>query len=96
MRVRFRLKKGRSIRRGERKNRRLALGLGTLLTPVAVMAAVLGAWRLASDLRFTGEFGISTGIFSHWQVWVTAAVCLQWAAFTLNRYGGHDDDGARY
>ena len=95
MRVRVRFKKGATVSKAQRKNRRLAAGLGALLTPVAVMAAVLGIWRLASDLRFTGEFGISTGLFSHWQVWMTAAGCLQWAAFTLTRYGSHDDDGAR-
>jgi hypothetical protein len=96
MKVRVRFLKGPTIRKVRGTNRMLARGLGALLTPIAVMAAVLGIWRLASDLRFTGEFGISSGLFSHWQVWMTAAGFIQWAAFSLTRYGGHDDDGARF
>ena len=66
--VRIRLGKGQAVRRIRGTNRRVALGLSALLTPAAWMAGVLALWRLASDLQFTGEFGISSGIFSHWQV----------------------------
>jgi hypothetical protein len=64
---------------------------GALLTPAAVMASVLGLWRLAADMKWTGEFGISTGLFSHWQVWFGSAAILQWVAWTLNRYGRDHD-----
>ncbi len=51
------------------------------------MAIVLALWRLGADLRTTGEFPISAGLFSHWQVWLTGAALLQFLAMILNRYG---------
>jgi hypothetical protein len=67
--------------------RGLAWAVGALLTPAAVMALVLGCWRLAADLNLAGQFAISGGLFSHWQVWVGLAVLLQTCASRLNRYG---------
>jgi hypothetical protein len=94
MLVRIRFGKGRPVQRGRGKNRKLALALGALLTPAAVMASVLGLWRLAADMKWTGEFGISSGLFSHWQVWLASAAVLQRGAWMLNRYG-KDHDRAR-
>ena len=71
-------------RRG--KNRKLAAAAGALLIPIALMAWVLGLWRLASDLGLASEFGI-TGLFSHWQIWIGLALGLSAAASALNRYG---------
>lgn len=85
--VRIRLGAGPKVRQKRRKNQRLALAFAALLTPAAVMASVLAFWRLAADLRATGEFPIVEGLFSHWQVWVTAAAMLQICAIGLNRYG---------
>ena len=56
------------------------------MIPAALMAYVLGFWRLASDIGMTKEFAIQ-GLFSHWQIWIVAAVSLQVAASVLNRYG---------
>ncbi len=81
--VRVRPALGRKLAR----SRELALLLSTLLTPAAVMALVLGCWRLGSDLNWTGEFAISRGLFSHWQVWIALAGVLQTCASILNRYG---------
>jgi len=92
--VRIRFGRGSHVSRRKGKNRRVALALGALLTPAAVMASVLGLWRLASDMKWTGEFGISSGLFSHWQVWAGCAIALQAGAWALNRYG-HDHDSAR-
>ncbi len=75
------------MRQKRRKNQHVALALASLLTPAAVMACVLTLWRLAADLSFTGQFPITDGLFSHWQVWVTVAVLLQSFAIALNRYG---------
>jgi hypothetical protein len=50
-------------------------------------AAILGAWRLAADLNWTGDFVIGSGFFSHWQVWLVAAALLQTASRLLYRYG---------
>jgi hypothetical protein len=92
--VRMRFGRGRRVQRRTGKNRKVALALSALLTPAAVMASVLGLWRLASDMKWTGEFAISTGLFSHWQVWMGFAAVLQRGAWALNRYG-HDHDQAR-
>lgn len=61
--------------------------MAALLTPAALMAYVLGLWKLASDMGLAGEFAISGGIFAHWQVWLPLAVVLQICVFSLNRYG---------
>jgi hypothetical protein len=87
MLVRIRFEAGPKIRQKQRKNQHLALALAALLTPGAVMAAVLAIWRLAADLKATGQFPISGGLFSHWQVWLAAAATLQLGALALDRYG---------
>jgi hypothetical protein len=84
--VRIHFRQGQRLRRTAGKNRRLASASGALLIPVALMAYVLGFWRLASDLGITGEFAIR-GLFSHWQIWIVTAVTLQVAASVLTRYG---------
>ena len=86
MKVRVRLHTGRPIRRGPGKNRQIALSGGALLVPAALMAYVLGAWSLASEMGMSGAFGIS-GLFSHWQVWIAIAVMLHVGSFILTRYG---------
>jgi len=85
--VRIRFSSGARVRQKRRKNQHVALALASLLTPAAVMACVLTLWRLAADLNFTGQFPITDGLFSHWQVWVTVAATLQFIAIVLNRYG---------
>ena len=65
--------------------------MASLLVPVAVMASVLGVWRLAADLKMAGDFAIPTGLFSHWQVWIASAIALAFISRLLNRYGRGDD-----
>jgi hypothetical protein len=69
-----------------RRQRRFAAGLAGLLTPAALLAAVLALWRIAADMNWTGTFAITRGFFSHWQVWLGAAAVLQLCAHLLNRY----------
>jgi hypothetical protein len=85
--VRIRLSSGPKVRQKQRKNQHVALAMASLLTPAAVMACVLAFWRLAADINATGQFPISNGLFSHWQVWLTLAASLQFCATLLNRYG---------
>jgi hypothetical protein len=59
--------------------------LPALLSPVALIALVLGIWRLGADLGWTGDFVISEGFFSHWMVWMALALALQSAATSLSR-----------
>ncbi|MGH9559555.1 MAG: hypothetical protein ACRD30_09970 [Bryobacteraceae bacterium] len=84
--LRIRLQRGRPIERKRGRNRRAASAMGALLAPLALMAYVLGFWRLASDIGLAGQSGIS-GVFSHWQIWIPLAVAMQVAASRLNRYG---------
>jgi hypothetical protein len=92
--VRIRFGRPSHIERKPRKNRRVALAMASLLIPVAVMASVLGVWRLAADLKITGDFAIANGLFSHWQVWIASAVVLALLARLLNRYGRGNDTAA--
>lgn len=85
--VRIRLGKGPKVSKKRRKNQRIALGVAALLTPAALTACVLALWRIAADLNWTNSFAIPNGIFSHWQVWLAAAVVLQLCSRILNRYG---------
>jgi hypothetical protein len=92
--VRIRFAKGQKLGRKRQKNRRLALVLAALLPPSALAAAVLGLWCIAADLNWANSFAISSGIFSHWHVWLGAAVALQLCARALNRYGKRGDPAA--
>ena len=91
--VRIRFGRGPNVDRRRKKNRRVALAAAGLLTPAAFLVGVVGLWRLTADLGFTAGFAISSGIFSHWQVWLATAVLLQFCAHLLNRYG-HSGDAA--
>jgi hypothetical protein len=70
--------------------RHLALSCAALLTPISLMAYVLGFWRLASDMGMAGAF-VFDGLFSHWQIWLALALVLHGSAFLLNRYGRGQD-----
>jgi hypothetical protein len=87
MKVKIRLRVGPRFRRNLARNREFASIAAALLTPAAVMALALGVWRLGADLNWAGEFAISRGLFSHWQVWIAVAGLLQTCASILNRYG---------
>ncbi|MEN6603125.1 MAG: hypothetical protein ABFD86_11985 [Bryobacteraceae bacterium] len=58
---------------------------GLLLTPVAVLAGVLGTWRLGADLGFTSNFFIADGVLSRYQFWFALAIGAQTSAIILNR-----------
>jgi hypothetical protein len=92
--VRIRFRKGPKVSRKRRKNQKIALAIAALLPPAALCAGVLGLWRIASDLNWAGSFAISSGIFSHWQVWMGGAALLQLCARALNRYGKSGDPAA--
>ncbi|MEX2262462.1 MAG: hypothetical protein WD696_10940 [Bryobacteraceae bacterium] len=91
MLVRVRLGRGPNVHGKRAANRRIALAVSSLLAPASMTAFVLAAWRIAADLRWTSEFGIADGLFSHWQVWLVGAIALQVFATVLNRYGHRND-----
>jgi hypothetical protein len=86
MRVRIRFPEGPLVERRRGKNRHVAAGAAALLSPAAVVAAVLGVWRIAADIGLAGAFAITEGLFSHWQVWLAVAAVLQLLSILLNRY----------
>jgi hypothetical protein len=90
MLVRIRLGRRTPVGAKRAKNRRIAQTIAVLLRPAALLASVLGLWRIASDYNWTGGFAISSGLFSHWQVWLGGAVILQLCSSALNRYGKGD------
>lgn len=90
--IRLRFARGPKVAKRRDSNRQVALAMASLLTPAALMALALALWRLGMDLKFTGPFAISTGFFSHWQVWIGTSVALLVAAAYLNRYGHAADE----
>jgi hypothetical protein len=89
--VRIRLRLGKRRATGV-MHRQAALVASSLMTPVALMAWALGGWRIAADLKWTGDFAIEEGLFSHWQVWIAVGIAVQFAAFLLQRYARRDED----
>ena len=87
MLVRIRLRHGPKLQSKLRKNQHVALAIASLLTPAAVAICVLAFWRLTADFNVTGQFPITSGFFSHWQVWLAGAAILQLCSIGLNRYG---------
>ena len=87
MRIRIQLGQGPQVRKVDGKNRHLAVGAAALLAPAALMAAALAVWRICAEIGLTGEFAITEGLFSHWQMWLGIAVGLQGLSMILNRYG---------
>jgi hypothetical protein len=84
--LRIRLQRGRPIQHKPGKNRHVASALSALLVPVALMAYVLGFWRVASDMGLAGEFPFA-GLFSHWQVWIPLGALLHLGSASLKKYG---------
>ena len=90
MRVRIRFGKGLQLRRNRGSTRRFALMVSALLPPLAFTSGLLAVWRIAADLKLLGAFAFSTGLWSHWQVWMGGAIVLAIAARALNRWGRSD------
>ncbi|HLJ48159.1 MAG TPA: hypothetical protein VKU01_19225 [Bryobacteraceae bacterium] len=57
-----------------------------MLTPVAVLAAALGAWRFGADLGWTSHFVITSGLLSHWQAWFAVAIAMHTTARNLKKW----------
>jgi len=62
-----------------------AQAIGSLLTPTALMALVLGLWGITAKLHWTTGFVILTGPFSRWEIWFCVAALLKSCEFVLNR-----------
>ncbi len=89
--IRLRFSRGPKVAKQRDSNRQVALAMASLLTPAALMALALALWRLGTDLKIAGPFAITTGFFSHWQVWIGTSAALFISAAYLNRYGHSRD-----
>ncbi len=85
--VRIRLARGGGREREVHAGSALLVGTAALMQPAAVMAGDLAVWRFGADLQWTSEFAISSGLLSHWQVWLAIFLGLESAAIVLNRVG---------
>lgn len=86
MQVRIQIDSASPRRKARSFNWQLVRGTAALLGPASLMAFALGCWRLGADLNLTGQFAISRGLFSHWQVWLALGAGMQVAATILSRY----------
>jgi hypothetical protein len=59
---------------------------GLVLTLIAVLSGVLGAWRYSADPGWTGKFFLSDGLLSHYQLWFAVTIGAQASASILNRW----------
>ncbi len=84
--VKIRFGRGERISRRPGKNSRIARLAASLLTLVSISCASFGMWRVGTDLGWTGDFVFSDGLLSHWQVWIGAAILVQYLAWQLTRY----------
>jgi hypothetical protein len=62
--------------------------LVALLTPAALLALVMGLWRVSADLDWAGAFPIASGFFSHWQVWIALSAALKMLSSALLAWDG--------
>jgi hypothetical protein len=51
------------------------------------MVLATALWCLAADLKWTNTFVITSGVFSHWEVWLLAAAAVQLCGRVLKNYG---------
>lgn len=77
-------------------SQRVALrSLALILVRMGFGALAMAAWRIASDLGLPIPFVITGGMFSHWQIWFSAAVLLVVSAALVARrleFGRARDD----
>lgn len=94
MQVRIRFGRGPVVTRRKGKNSGIARLAASFLTLAAISFFVLAAWRLGGDLGIAGDFAFSSGVLSHWQVWMAAAISTQYACWWLTRYARQGDEPA--
>lgn len=83
---------GEQAQRFAARSHAVASVIAVFLTPVSVGALALGLWRLSVDLGWAGAFPITSGIFSHWIVWIALAGGLKASVSLLNRPVNGPDD----
>ena len=59
---------------------------GLVMTPIAVLAAVIGVWRFGSAPGWTNDSFLATGLLSRYQLWFAVAIGAETSGFFLNRW----------
>ncbi len=75
----------RTFQKAVQNNQEVGRLLRYLINPMAVAGYALAAWRIGADLQWTDEFFISSGLLSHWQVWLALALGAQFGGAYLGR-----------
>jgi hypothetical protein len=68
----------------------MALAAGLLLTPLALAAFTVSFWGFAAEFQWAGSFFITSGLFSHWQVWMLASGVFLLLSRLLSSYGSRE------
>lgn len=76
-----------TVRHHAENIRQLIKAVSFLLSQTALVAFVFAVWRLSADLNWTGDFIVTSGLLSHWQVWLAIAVACMSGVVQLNRLG---------
>jgi len=71
--------------------KQLALAVGSLLTPLALVAFTVSFWGFAAEFRWADGFFITGGLFSHWQVWLLVAGVFLLLSRLLSSYGSREE-----
>jgi hypothetical protein len=69
----------------------LALAVGSLLAPLALLAFTVSFWAFAAELERSNAFLFSRTLFAHWQVWLVLAALLVVLGQLLGRYGASEN-----
>jgi hypothetical protein len=84
--IKIRFGNGPVVSRRAVKNRRLATLAASVLTLTSISCGSLAIWRIGTDLEWAGDFVFPSGLLSHWQIWMGAAIAVQYVGWRLSRY----------
>ena len=62
-----------------------ALALGSLLTPLSLLAFTVSFWAFAAELHWTNMFPFTETPLAYWQFWILTSSLLLLAAKLLER-----------
>lgn len=85
MQVRIRFKAASPVRGLKPEASRAVAASTAVLKPLALFAAGIGSWRLASDVKWTVAPTHSDDLLSHWQLWAAIGIAVQFCAYLLGR-----------
>jgi hypothetical protein len=75
----------RMVAREHRRLRRFLIGLVRSLIWTAGISVAMAVWAIAAEMGFVLQFGIRTGVLSHWQVWFASGAFMLGSASMLAR-----------